>query len=283
MTAAYPNFPDTATTHRIETEGGVVMRVVEDGAGPPLLLIPGGDSPAEAYVQLVAHLRDAYRCISYDPRGVGDTVAPPGPWTIEAMAANAAAILERLCDGPAAVSGLSMGGLLTQAVAIDFPELVRVAIPMGTAAHIDWFTRDWMQAEIDLRRAGIALPPDFMAPHYAVFAYPAKALHYPAIWAEVKAAYASRFVDRAPQDTIDQWQACLDYDCRARLPDCPVPFHVVAFSEDVQTAPSMCRVVSDLARDGTFHEMPGLGHVSLNRHRPDLVADKLRDILARVP
>ena len=279
MKAAYPSFPETAKTHRITASTGVTMRVVEDGAGPTVLMIPGGDSPAEAYVQLFAHLRGSYRCLSYDPRGVGDTTSPPGPWTIEDMAADAADILRALCDDPAVVTGLSMGGLLTQAVAIDFPELVKLAIPMGTAAYIDGFTRDWMQAEIDMRRAGITLPADFLAPHYAAFAYPAKALHDPAIWSEVKAAYTARFGGREPQDLIDQWQACLDYDCRARLPDCPVPFHVVAFSEDVQTAPAMCKVVADLARDGTFYEIPGLGHVSLNRHRPDVVADQLRRIL----
>ena len=55
--------------------------------------------------------------------------------------------------------------------------------------------------------------------------------------------------------------------------------HVIAFSEDVQTAPSMCKVVADLAADGHFHEIPGLGHVSLLRHRPEVVAAKLRAIL----
>jgi len=63
------------------------------------------------------------------------------------------------------------------------------------------------------------------------------------------------------------------------LPRGPVPFHVIAFSEDVQTAPSMCKVVSDLAMKGTFHEIAELGHVSMLRHRPKIVAAKLREIL----
>jgi hypothetical protein len=58
-----------------------------------------------------------------------------------------------------------------------------------------------------------------------------------------------------------------------------VQFHVISFSEDVQTAPSMCKVVSDLAPNGTFHEIAGLGHVSMVRHRPESVAEKLREIL----
>ena len=255
------------------------MRVVIDGTGPDVVFVPGGDQVAEAYSQQFAHLTDRFRCIAYDPRGAGETVSPPAPWSIEDMARDCAAVIDAFCGGRAAVTGLSMGGLITQAAAIDFPDKVRLAIPMGTAAYIDGFTRDWMQAEIDLRRAGIALPDYFLAPHYAAYAFPAKALHDPALWAQVKESYTARFRDRDPKDTIDQWQACLDFDCREALKTCPVPLHVISFSEDVQTAPAMCKVVSDLAPNGTFHELPGLGHVSMVRHRPEMVAAKLREIL----
>jgi len=55
--------------------------------------------------------------------------------------------------------------------------------------------------------------------------------------------------------------------------------HVIGFSEDVQTPPAMCRRVSELAPGGVFHEIPGLGHVSMARHRPDAVAARLLEII----
>lgn len=280
--AVFPAFGPGAETRSLTTDEGVTMRVVIEGKGPDIVFIPGGDATADGYSQIFERLSDRFRCISYDPRGAGETTAPPPPWSIEDYARDCAAVIDAVCGGRAVVCGLSLGGLVTQATAIDFPDKVRLAIPMGTAAHIDGFTRDWMQAEIDIRKAGIALPDDFLAPHYAVYAFPAKALHDPELWAQIKASYTERFRDRDPKDTIDQWQACLDFDCRAALKTCPVPFHVIAFSEDVQTAPSMCKVVSDLVPNGTFHEIPGLGHVSMVRHRPDVVADKLREILTSV-
>ena len=275
---AFPEFAPGAETHTL-TANGVTMRVVVEGEGPDIVFIPGGDSIAESYAQQFARLRDGYRCISYDPRGAGETTAPPAPWTMHDYAADCAAVIDAFCGGEAVVCGLSLGGLVTQQTAIDFPGKVRLAIPMGTSAHIDGFTRDWMQAEIDLRKDGVALPDYFLAPHYAVYAFPAKALHEPEFWAEVKAAYTARFAGRDPQDLIDQWEACLEFDCREGLKTCPVPMHVVSFSEDVQTAPAMCKVVADLAPKGVFHEIPGLGHVSMTRHRPDVVAAKLREIL----
>ena len=275
----FPSFSPDAQIHEL-TANGVTMRVVVEGQGPNVVFVPGGDQTADAYSQQFARLSDRYRCISYDPRGAGQTTAPPPPWTMADYAADCAAVIDAFAEGQAVVCGLSLGGLVTQQTAIDFPDKVRLAIPMGTSAYIDGFTRDWMQAEIDLRKDGIVLPDYFLAPHYAVYAFPAKALHDPELWKELKASYTERFRDRDPQDTIDQWEACLEFDCREGLKTCPVPIHVIAFSEDVQTAPVMCKVVSDLAPNGTFHEIPGLGHVSMVRHKPDIVADKLREILA---
>ena len=276
--SAFPGFDSDVITHSL-TADGVTMRVVIKGEGPDVVFIPGGDQTAEAYSQQFSRLSDSFRCISYDPRGAGDTVSPPAPWTMSDYARDCVAVIDTFCSGEAVVSGLSLGGLITQQLAIDFPDRVRLAIPMGTAAYIDGFTRDWMQAEIDLRKAGVNLPDYFLAPHYAPFAFPAKALHDPEFWAEIKPRYARRFADREPKDLIDQWEACLEFDCRDGLKTCPVPFHVISFSEDIQTAPAMCKVVADLVPNGVFHELPGLGHVSMLSHRPEVVASKLREII----
>ena len=277
--SAFPSFGPDAVTHHLETPDGVNMRVVIEGTGPDIVFIPGGDTPAEGYAQLFKRLTGRYRCIAYYPRGAGETTSPPPPWRMEDYARDCAAVIDAFCAGQAIVCGLSLGGLVTQATAVDFPEKVSMAIPMGTAAYIDGFTRDWMQAEIDIRKAGITLPDYFLAPHYAVYAFPTAALGDHDLWAEIKEAYTARFSGRDPQDTIDQWEACLEFDCREALKTCPVPFRVIAFSQDIQTPPSMCKVVSDLAMDGELIEIEGLGHVSMSRHKPDIVAECILKIL----
>ena len=55
-----------------------------------------------------------------------------------------------------------------------------------------------------------------------------------------------------------QWQACLEYDSSALLPDIDVPIHAVAFAQDVQTPPQRVREVAELAADGHLHELEGL-------------------------
>ena len=277
--SAAPSFTDAFAIRRIETRG-TAMRVAQIGSGPDIVWVPGGDSPAEAWLLQMNAFADRFRSTSYDPRGVGQTVSAPGPWSIADFARDCAGMIEQVCRPPVILTGLSMGALITQQVAIDFPHLVRLAIPMGTAAHVVGFTRDWMEAEIRLRKEGYQLPGYFLGPHFAAFSLPAKALADPAIWERAKAAYSSRWADRNPQDMIDQWQACLDFDCREALRTCPVPMHAIAFSEDLQTPPSAVKEVADLAPRGVFHEMPGLGHVSLIRHCPDIVNARIAEIIA---
>ncbi|MEQ8666403.1 MAG: alpha/beta hydrolase [Rhodospirillales bacterium] len=275
--SAFGSFTESVRIQSVKTSGAI-MRVAQVGKGPDIVWVPGGDSPAEAWRVQMTHFADRFRSTSYDPRGVGETESDPAPWSIADFARDCAEMIEQLCKPPVILSGLSMGGLITQQVAIDYPHLVRLAVPMGTAAYIDGFTRDWMQAEIDIRKDGVELPAYFLAPHYAAYALPAKVLGDPAIWEPVKAAYRARFAGRKPQDLIDQWEACLAFDCREGLKTCPVPVHAISFSEDVQTPPSMVKVVADLAPNGHFYELPGLGHVSVARHAQDEVNALLRTI-----
>ena len=56
--------------------------------------------------------------------------------------------------------------------------------------------------------------------------------------------------------------------------------HAVAFSQDVQTPPRACARSPTLAADGHFHLLEGLGHGSAFGHRPDVVNDCIRAIVA---
>ena len=279
-TDAFGQFDSEVTVTHVQASGAQ-MRAAQVGTGPDIVWVPGGDSPAEAWRQQMMLFAGEYRSTSYDPRGVGETTSDEAPWSIEDFARDCAELIEAICTPPVILSGLSMGGLITQQVAIDYPHLVKLAIPMGTSAYIDGFTRDWMEAEVQLRKDGITLPDYFLAPHYAAYALPAKALGDNEIWGSVKKAYTARFAEREPQDLIDQWEACLDFDCRQALTTCPVPMHVIAFSEDVQTPPAMVKEVADLAMYGVFYELPELGHVSVARHRADDANRLLLDIIQK--
>ena len=172
--------------------------------------------------------------------------------------------------------GLSMGSLIAVQIAHDRPELVRSAIVMGTCVRKTGFIREWEEAEIAFRRDGGSLPPAFATAHYAMQYYPADALGDDETWERIRPFVAAGFAERDGAMLAAQWQACLDYDSSALLPRIAAPIHAVAFSEDVQTPPRRVREVAELAADGHFHLLQGLGHGSAFGHRPEVVNACLR-------
>jgi pimeloyl-ACP methyl ester carboxylesterase len=261
--------------------GDAVLFYEQSGEGPDLVWLAAGDNPGSNWRRYqTPAFEPGYRNTTYDARGVGATrsTSPP-PWDIEAHARDLAVLIERLCAPPVYLVGLSMGSLIAVQLAHDRPELVRLAVVMGTCVRKTGFIREWEEAEIALRRAGAALPPAFATAHYAMQYYPADALGDDATWERIKPFVQADFGERDGDLLAAQWQACLDYDSSELLPRIRAPIHAVAFSEDVQTPPRRVREVAELAADGHFHLLQGLGHGSAFGHRPDEVNACVRGIL----
>ncbi len=210
--------------------------------------------------------------------GATSSESPP-PWPIDAHAVDVAALIEAVCAPPVFLVGLSMGSLIAVQVAHDRPELVAGAAVMGTCVRKTGFIREWEEAEIAFRREGGTLPPAFATAHYAMQYFPADALGDDETWERIKGLVSADFAQRDGAMLAAQWQACLDYDSGPLLPQIAAPLHAVAFSEDVQTPPRRVREVAELAADGHFHLLPGLGHGSAFGHRPEVVNATLRAIV----
>ncbi len=259
----------------------VTLTYEQSGAGPDVVWLAAGDNPGANWRRYqTPAFEPGYRNTTYDARGAGTTVSQSAPpWDIPVHAADVAALIQAVCDGPAFLVGLSMGSLTAVQLAHDRPDLVRAAVVMGTCVKKTGFIREWEQAEIDLRRAGGELPAAFATAHYAMQYYPAEVLGDDEVWARIKPFVETDFADRDGAMLAAQWQACLDFDSTELLPETRVPIHAVAFSQDVQTPPQRVREVAELAQDGHFHLLEGLGHGSAFGHRPDDVNACVRAIL----
>ncbi len=96
-----------------------------EGSGPPVLLIPGLGSSSDMWYRLLPVLTARYRAIRLDNRGTGRTGVPPGPYPVEVMAEDAAAVLEAAGETSAHVIGASLGGLIAQELTLAHPDKVR--------------------------------------------------------------------------------------------------------------------------------------------------------------
>jgi 3-oxoadipate enol-lactonase len=94
------------------------------GDGEPLLLIMGYGAYSAQWAALIPHLSREYRVITFDNRGTGRSDKPDTPYTIKMMAADARGLLDVLGIEAAHVFGVSMGGMITQEFALNYPDRV---------------------------------------------------------------------------------------------------------------------------------------------------------------
>lgn len=107
----------------------------EQGDGDPVLLIMGLGWTSHMWYRTRPALVSAnYRTIAFDNRGVGQSDRPAGPYPLSVMASDAAAVLDAAGIERAHIHGVSMGGMIAQEFALQYPQRVRSLILGCTAA-----------------------------------------------------------------------------------------------------------------------------------------------------
>lgn len=106
----------------------------EQGAGDAILLIMGLGYPSQMWYRMRPQLSERHRTLAFDNRGVGRSEMPPGPYSISLMASDALAVLDAAEEQHVHVFGVSMGGMIAQEFALQYPERVRSLILACTAA-----------------------------------------------------------------------------------------------------------------------------------------------------
>jgi pimeloyl-ACP methyl ester carboxylesterase len=107
---------------------GATLHYEKTGAGPALLLIPGGPADGSGFTALATLLADSHTVITYDPRGLGASTCEPGQITVDTAAADALAVLDAVSQRPADVIAHSSGGLPALALIAGHPARLRTAV-----------------------------------------------------------------------------------------------------------------------------------------------------------
>ncbi len=113
------------------SDGTVSYRT--DGAGSPLVLIMGYSGSMDAWMPtFVDTLAKYHEVIIFDNAGIGQTSMPNGTLTIGKMAQQTNALIRYLHLNKPDVLGWSMGGMIAQALAINYPNDVNHLILAAT-------------------------------------------------------------------------------------------------------------------------------------------------------
>jgi pimeloyl-ACP methyl ester carboxylesterase len=254
------------------------------GEGPDIVWVSGGGGTVSSWdAYQLPYFEDRFRNTTFDNRGVGGSRCEvPLPWTLEEFARDTAELIESVCEPPVALVGLSFGAGIVQQVALDYPDLLRCAIPMGTGARSVGWTWDYQMAEIEFRRAGGRLDGMMAVTHYAAMSYPARVLGDRELWPKLRAELLSYYETETNEESlIAQWEPCVRFDQTGWLPGCRVPMHVIAFEEDVQAVPQDGKEVADLVPGAEFHLFEGMGHCSIYGDSEDILNPFIRELVER--
>src|SRR5579864_6089252 len=104
--------------------GDIAINYEVQGDGEPLIMINGLADDLTSWAAQTEEFARHYKTIVFDNRGIGGTDKPAGKYTTAQMAADARGLLDALGVERAHVIGTSMGGMIAQEFAINYPERV---------------------------------------------------------------------------------------------------------------------------------------------------------------
>ena len=218
--------------------------------GPVLVFANSLGTDLRLWDALLPHLPSGLRLLRYDKRGHGLSDAG-GAAAIEDLADDAIALIEAAAPGPVVFVGLSIGGLIAQAVAARRPDLIRALVLSNTAARIG--TADTWQARIAaVNTDGLASIADAVMERW--FAPGFRATPDLALWRNM--------LIRTPAPGYTAACAAIAAtDLTTATAALRLPALVIAGEADGATPPDLVQATAALIPGAAFHILPGAGHL----------------------
>jgi haloalkane dehalogenase len=124
--------------HLFDTGDGIRMHYLDEGHGPPVVMVHGNPTWSFYYRNLVRRLSDRYRCIVPDHVGCGLSEKPPAdkyPYSLDRRVADLTALLENLkLEHDVTLIVHDWGGMIGAAWATRFPERIKRLVVLNSAA-----------------------------------------------------------------------------------------------------------------------------------------------------
>ena len=240
------------------------------GSGEPLLMIMGlGGSALGWDPALIEDLARSCRTVIFDNRGTGRSDQPDEEYSIEGMAADAAALLDAIGIERAHLFGVSMGGMIAQEFALRYPARVQtLALGCTTAGG----------------RNAVPAPPDSMA----ILSAPRNGLSdadlirrawpisYPASYlqshrAELEAAIVRVLAHPTPAFAYKrQLAATFKFNTYDRLSQIAVPTLVITGADDALLPAANSEIIAARIPGAKLSLIPNAGHMFFNQERETL-------------
>lgn len=241
------------------------------GDGPPLLLIAGLGMSSSAWAGVVPVLSRSWTVITVDNRGTGRSPVPEGPYTIDGMADDVAAMLRQLNLGPVSAVGWSLGGSVLQSLLINHGELIDQAVLLNAFPSYTRVQDAWLEAGLILRQSGMDRAA--LGVQGVAWAMTARIVmdHAALYEAQLRGAeldpYPTSFEGFAAQAA-----GLRTYDSRSQLPTVRNRVLVLSGAEDVLTPPWQSVEIAELIPNAHLKVLPRGSHGMIMEYPEDTLA-----------
>lgn len=198
---------------------------------------------------VLAHL-PGIRAVRFDKRGHG--LSDEGSdFSIGDLAQDAAALIEHATKGPVIVVGLSIGGMIAQALCASRPDLVRAAILSNTAPRLGT-TDSWNERIAAVQEGGIASIADKIMERWFT----------PRFRVTPQLATWRNMVARSPAlGYVAACRALAATDLTRTVTGLRLPVMVIGGSEDGSSPPELVGATARLIPGARLHMIPNTGHL----------------------
>ncbi|OHV79651.1 3-oxoadipate enol-lactonase [Ensifer sp. LCM 4579] len=238
---------------------------------PVIVFINALGTDLRIWRDIVLGLAGAHTMLLYDKRGHGLSDIGQVPYSIEELATDLAGLLDRLAVRKAIVCGLSVGGLIAQALYQRRPELVR-ALVLSNTAHRIGTAEMWDERITAVEEKGLAaiadgvlerwFTPAFRRPENVVFA-----------------GYRNMLVRQPVAGYVGTCAAIRDADYTDAAGKIAVPVLCIAGDQDGSTPPDLVRTTAGLIPGARFEIIRDAGHIPCVE-QPEALLAVLRGFLA---
>ncbi len=111
---------------------GVALSILEGGIGDPVIYVHGVVTTSTIFPTYLNAYSPYFRGIAVDLRGYGDSQKPATGFTIKQFSKDLIALADKLGIEKPVWVGVSMGGMILQQLALDYPDRVRALVLVST-------------------------------------------------------------------------------------------------------------------------------------------------------
>jgi 3-oxoadipate enol-lactonase len=238
---------------RAVNTNGVALHVQEAGDlnGAPVVFANSLGTDLRLWDGVIPLLPKGLRLIRYDKRGHGLSACPNGPFSIDALTADAITLIEALDCGPVTFVGLSIGGMIGQNLAAMRPDLVHALVLSNTTAKTGSVAA-WTDRIDAINADGLAAMEGAILDRWFGPAF--RHTHEAALWGAM--------LTRTPEAG---YIACCEAIAAADLTETTralrLPTLVIAGSHDGASPPEAVAATAALIQGSAFHVIDGAGHL----------------------